>query len=291
MGGHIASVSQLAVAVAGIVCWPGPNSPPPRNRPGSGHPLSCSVLVTWLPHRIGCTTGRYPPSDPVGDTGHFMSLVVTILLLGLLAGLSPATIIVFILVLATTRAKVNAAAFLIGWSVSLVVVFGVSYTVGGTHTLQQGGGRPALEIIEILLGIALIFAASRQWQHRNRPRTNSGVTRNLTARLQRLNPWQAAIVGILKQPWALTAAAAIVVIRDHAAWEVALIAFIVFTVVSTATVGLTFLYFARRPGEAQDHLEELRDRVVRAGPTIAVVVYLLVALYLIVEGVRGIVNS
>jgi hypothetical protein len=220
-----------------------------------------------------------------------MSLVITILLLGLLAGLSPATIIVFILVLATTRAKVNAAAFLIGWSVSLVVVFGVSYAVGGTHTAQQGGGRTALEIIEILLGIALIFAASRQWRRRNYPRTNSGVTRNLTARLQNLNPWQAAIVGVLKQPWALTAAAAVVVIRDHAAWEVALFAFLVFTVVSTATVGLTFSYFARRPGEAQEHLEALRDRLVQAGPTVAVVVYLLVALYLVVDGVRGLVNS
>ena len=205
--------------------------------------------MTWLPHRFGCTTGRYPPSDPVGDTGHFMSLVVTILLLGLLAGLSPATIIVFILVLATTRAKVNAAAFLIGWSVSLVVVFGVSYTVGGTHTLQQGGGRPALEIIEILLGIALIFAASRQWQHRNRPEPIGGNPQSHCPPAK-AQPVQAAIVGILKQPWALTAAAAVVVIRDHAAWEVALIAFIVFTVVSTATVGLTFLYFARRPGEA-----------------------------------------
>jgi uncharacterized BrkB/YihY/UPF0761 family membrane protein len=89
----------------------------------------------------------------------------------------------------------------------------------------------------------------------------------------------------------LTAAAAVVVIRDNAAWEVALIAFLVFTIVSTATVGLTFLYFARRPGEAQAHLEALRDRVVRAGPTIAVVVYLLVALYLVADGVRGLAHS
>jgi hypothetical protein len=57
-----------------------------------------------------------------------MSLIITIVLLGLLASLSPATIVVFILVLATTRAKVNAAAFLIGWSVSLVIV---SFEVGG----------------------------------------------------------------------------------------------------------------------------------------------------------------
>ncbi len=216
-----------------------------------------------------------------------MSLVITILLLGLLASLSPATIVVFILLLATTRAKVNAAAFLIGWSVSLVIVFSVSYAVGGTHDAQHGGGHTALEVIEILLGIGLVFAAKRQWQIRNRPRTPSGVTRNLTARLQRLNPWQAAIVGVLKQPWALTAAAAIVVIRHHTAWEVAVIAFLLFTVVSTATVGLTFLYFARRPREAQEHLEALRDRVVRAGPTIAVAVYLMVGLYLIADGVRA----
>jgi hypothetical protein len=220
-----------------------------------------------------------------------MSLVVTILLLGLLSSLSPATIVVFILLLATTRAKVNAAAFLIGWSVSLVVVFSISYAVGGTHTAQQGGGHTALEIVEILLGIALILAASRQWRRRNQPRTGSGVTRNLAGRMQNLNPWQAAIVGVLKQPWALTAAAAVVVIRDHAAWEVALIAFLVFTIVSTATVGVTFLYFARRPGEAQAHLEALRDRVVRAGPTIAVFVYLLVALYLVADGVRGLAHS
>jgi len=220
-----------------------------------------------------------------------MSLVITILLLGLLASLSPATIVVFLLLLATTRAKVNAAAFLIGWTVSLVIVFSVSYVIGGSHDAQHGGGRTAVEIIEILLGVGLIFAAGRQWKSRNQPRTPSGVTRNLTARLQRLNPWQAAIVGVLKQPWALTAAAAVVVIRDHVAWEIAVIAFLVFTAVSTATVGLTFLYFARRPGEAQDHLEALRDRVVRAGPTIAVVVYLMVGLYLIADGVRGLANS
>jgi len=212
----------------------------------------------------------------MGDTGHSMSLVITILLLGLLAGLSPATIIVFILVLATTRAKVNAAA---------------SYALGATRALQQGGGHTTAEIVEILLGVALIFAADRQWRHRSRPRSSSGVTRTLSARLQKLNPWQAAIVGVLKQPWALTAAAAVVVIRDHVAWEVAIIAFLVFTVVSTATVGLTFLYFTKRPGDAQEHLEALRDRVVRAGPTIAVALYLVVALYLIVDGVRGLISS
>jgi hypothetical protein len=47
---------------------------------------------------------------------------------------------------------------------------------------------------------------------------------------------------------------------------------------------LTFLYFTRRPGDAQEHLEALRDRLVRAGPTIEVIVYLMVGAYLIADG-------
>jgi hypothetical protein len=214
-------------------------------------------------------------------------LVITIVLLGLLASLSPATIVVFILLLATTRARANAAAFLIGWTVSLIVVFTVSYSVGEARATQHGSGRVAVDVIEILLGVLLLATAGRRWDRRNEPRTPSGMSRNLTARLQQLNPWQAVIVGVLKQPWVLTAAAAMVVIRDHAALIVVVIAFLLFTVVSTATVGLTYLYYARRPGDAQAHLQVLRDRMVQAGPALMAAVCLAVGLYLIADGILG----
>jgi hypothetical protein len=90
-----------------------------------------------------------------------------------------------------------------------------------------------VEIIEILLGIPLIFAATRRWSDRNEPSTSSGVGRILTARIHELNPWEAAVVGVLKEPWALTAAAAVVVIRDHAALGVA--------------VGALFVSWSSRP--------------------------------------------
>src|SRR5271169_1988421 len=106
-----------------------------------------------------------------------MSLLITIGLLGLLASVSPSTIVVFILLLATTKARSNAAAFLIGWSVSLIVVFAVSYAAGGARLIQHGSGSTVVAVIEILLGAALAVAAVRQWRHRDRPRTSSGVTR------------------------------------------------------------------------------------------------------------------
>ncbi len=50
-----------------------------------------------------------------------MRLVITILGLGLLASLSPSTIIVFMPVVASTRARLNAVAFLIGWGAVFTV--------------------------------------------------------------------------------------------------------------------------------------------------------------------------
>ena len=220
-----------------------------------------------------------------------MSLVITIALLGLLASVSPSTIVVFILLLATTRARVNAAAFLIGWSVSLIIVFTVSYAVGGIRATQHGSGSTAVEVIEVLLGAALAVAAARQWRRRDRPRTGSGVAKKFTARLKQLNPWEAATVGVLEQPWTLTAAAAVVLLRHHSAFLIVVFAFLAFALLSTATVGLIFLYYARRPGEAEAHVSDLKDRLVRTGPAVFAIVSAAVGVFLIIDGVTGIVRS
>jgi hypothetical protein len=220
-----------------------------------------------------------------------MSTVIILAVLGLLASVSPSTIVVFILLLATARARVNAAAFLIGWSVSLIIVFAVSYAVGGVRATQHGSGSTAVDVIEIMLGAVLAVAAARQWRRRDRPRTSSRVAQKFTARLKQLNPWEAATVGVLEQPWTLTAAAAVVLVRHHSAALVVVFAFLAFALLSTATIGLIFLYFARRPGQAEAHLADLRDRLVRAGPTIFAVVSAAVGVFLIIDGVIGIVGS
>lgn len=220
-----------------------------------------------------------------------MTLLIPVLFLGLLASLSPSTVIVFILLLATTRARMIAAAFLIGWCISLVVVFAASYALGGARVSQQGSGRIAVQVVEILLGVALIAVAVRQWQQRNTPRVSTGVTKRLMGHLEELNPWEAAMIGVVEQPWTLTAAFAVVLIRHHSAALIAFVAFLVFTIVSTATVGLIFLYYARQPEQAEAYLSALRDRVVHAGPAIFAIVSLLVGAFLITDGILGIAGS
>ncbi len=220
-----------------------------------------------------------------------MGLIIPIVLLGLLASLSPSTIVVFILLLGTLRARLNAVAFMIGWGISLTLVFLVSYAIGGAGPLEHRGGRAGVDIAEIVLGLGLTLVGVREWRGRARPRKSSGVSRRFSAHLKELHPWEASVVGVLEQPWTLTAAAAVIVVRHHEAAVIAFVAFVAFTVLSTATVGVMFLYYARRPGEAQVRLAELEVWVRRAGPALIAGVSFLVGLYLIVDGAIGLAGT
>jgi hypothetical protein len=107
--------------------------------------------------------------------------------------------------------------------------------------------------------------------------------------MDNLTPFGAAVVGILKQPWAITTAAALVVVKKHDSALVVAIAFLLFTIASTATVAAMFLYFARYPGEAQARLAALRDRVVAAGPAAGAVAGAVVGGFLIIDALLDLI--
>lgn len=224
-----------------------------------------------------------------------MGLILPLLFLGLMASLSPATIVVFVLVLGTAKARVNAVGFLFGWGLSLTVVFATSYALAVTGAAQRGGGRTSVAILEFLLGAALMVASIRLWRRRTKdprvpddPSQAAGWgTERLMGHMDGLTPLGAAVVGVLKQPWAITSAAALVVVHSQTTGLLVAIAFALFTVASTATVALMFVYYARYPGEAQTRLAELRDRAMAAGPTAGAVAGMLVAGFLIIDGLLG----
>lgn len=213
-----------------------------------------------------------------------MGLIVPVLVLGLLASLSPSTIVVFILLLGTARARVNALGFLVGWSVSLTFVFAASYLVGASHPLEGVGGRTSVQVAQVLVGLGLLGVGLRQWWRRASALAAPPPRSSATPSLGRLNPWGAAVVGVLKQPWAITAAAALVVLDHHTGLPAVVIAFVLFTAASTASVALLFLYYARQPGEAEARLAALRVRLTEAGPALFAGVAVLAGIFLAVDG-------
>ena len=222
-----------------------------------------------------------------------MGLILPLLFLGLMASLSPATIVVFVLVLGTARARVNAVGFLFGWGVSLTIVFAASYALAASGETRSSGGRTSVAVLEILLGVVLLVVAVRVARRGQRPapEVETSPSRWGTARLvghmESLTPVGAAVVGVLKQPWAITTAAALVVAHSHTTGILAAIAFVLFTVFSTATVGLMFVYYSRYPGEAEARLADLRDRAVSAGPALGAAVATMVGIFLILDGLFG----
>lgn len=83
-------------------------------------------------------------------------------------GISPVPVIAVILMLFSSRARVNGPLFLAGWVTGLVVVAGGSYLladlldVGSDSTASDG-----VSWLKVALGVLLLLAAMRNW--RNRP--------------------------------------------------------------------------------------------------------------------------
>jgi Sap, sulfolipid-1-addressing protein len=228
-----------------------------------------------------------------------MGLILPLLFLGLMASLSPATIVVFVLILGTAKARVNAVGFLFGWGLSLTIVFGASYALAASGVSQRGDGRTVVAILEFLLGVGLLVASTRLWRrettdptipahHPEGSASSAWGTERLVSRMDTLTPVGAAVVGVLKQPWAITTAAALVVVHNQTTGLLAAIAFALFTLASTATVLLMFVYYARYPGDAQERLAALRDRAVAAGPAVGAVAGMLVGAFLVVDGLLGV---
>jgi hypothetical protein len=219
-------------------------------------------------------------------------LWLSILGLGLVAALSPVTLVVFILVLETTRARTNSVGFLVGWAVSLLVVFGLCYAAGQSSLANSNNDRQAvIGTAEILLGALLALIAYRTWKGRKSGSESTMISKDLEARVARLRPWQSVLFGVLKQPWTWTALAAVAVLHDKRSAFSASLAFLVFAALSTSAVILMFVYFLIRHDEAHEKLEEIRVWLTDVAPRYLIPVLFVVAVILFAVGVVGLLSA
>jgi uncharacterized membrane protein YdjX (TVP38/TMEM64 family) len=76
--------------------------------------------------------------------------------LGLLASVSPSTLIAFAALLASGRPKRNAVAFLVGWNISLIIVFTLCYGASkSTLSTLHTDGHVVTCVVEVVLGVAV----------------------------------------------------------------------------------------------------------------------------------------
>lgn len=90
-----------------------------------------------------------------------------VLPLGVGVAISPVPIIAAILLLLSPRAKRSSTGFLLGWLTGILVAVVVFALLGSAIPERDpGASRPVAGAIQIVLGVALLLLALRQWRSR-----------------------------------------------------------------------------------------------------------------------------
>src|SRR5690348_4017378 len=89
-----------------------------------------------------------------------------ILPLGVGVAISPVPVIAVVLMLVTPRARTNGPAFVVGWLAGLGIVGVMVLSVSPSTTSDSGGPATWVSLVKLLLGLALLAMAAKQWHGR-----------------------------------------------------------------------------------------------------------------------------
>ena len=95
-----------------------------------------------------------------------------ILSFGVGVALSPIPIIAVVLMLSTPGGRANGLAFLGGWILGIAVLGAIVLLLaGGASASKHGAPATWVSVVKIILGVALLLLAAREWRGRPRGRT------------------------------------------------------------------------------------------------------------------------
>jgi threonine/homoserine/homoserine lactone efflux protein len=206
--------------------------------------------------------------------------------------LSPIPIIAVVLMLATPRGGANGPSFLLGWIVGLAAAGTVVLLVSGGAGASDGGAPATwVSVVKLVLGVALVALAIRQW--RGRPRGDAAPELPAWMRtIDTFTPVKSAGLGVLlsaANPKNLLitvgAAAAIAQTGTSAGGEA--VALAVFVVLGTVGPGLPLAIYLALGARSRTVLEGLRTWMAAHNTAIMAVLLVVIGLKLVGDGIAG----
>jgi threonine/homoserine/homoserine lactone efflux protein len=215
-----------------------------------------------------------------------------ILVLAVGVALSPIPIIGVVLMLATPRGRANGSAFVLGWILGLAGVGAIVLLI--SNAADAGTlGQPAdwLNVLNLVLGLALLLIALRQWRERPREgepaempswmrvvdRFTAGRAAALGVALSAINPKNLLLV--------IAAAAAIAQTGISTGRQVASLA--VFVFIGAIGPGIPVALYLARGERSWRFLDDLKGWMARNNATIVAVLCLLIGAKLIGDAISG----
>ncbi|MGZ4143369.1 MAG: GAP family protein [Actinomycetota bacterium] len=199
-------------------------------------------------------------------------------------------VIAVILMLFSSRAKVNGSAFVAGWMITLSVLFGIVYVV--SHQSNAATNTTTSDTIswgKIVLGGLLLLLAVRDWRSRPAPGTEPEMPKWM-ATVDTLSPGKAfglavVMAGVNPKNLLLTVAAAAGLAQLGLSTSDAVVSLIVFVVVGSLTIAGPVVYYFLGGERAKTALDSLKDWLAIHNAAVMTVLFVVFGVDLIAKGI------
>lgn len=205
--------------------------------------------------------------------------------------ISPVPIIAVVLMLVTPRARVNGPAFVAGWLAGLAIVGAIVLALAPDATTDTGSPKSWVNVLKLLLGLALVAMAAKQWRGRPRGAEEPPVPKWMGA-IDGFNAPKAFAVGAFLSGLnpknlllAVAAAAAIVQIGISDGDEA--VAYLVFALVATVGVALPVAIYFAMGERAAELLHRLNGWMAHNNAVIMAVLLLVIGAKLVGDAISG----
>ncbi len=198
-----------------------------------------------------------------------------LILIALVITLEPIPLVSFLVIVASRRGVLKGAAFIFGWLVSLAIVIAVTVLATGNNPPKPNTAPSLASLaVKILIGVALLLIALRQYRKRGRPKKEKKVPKWQTG-VDNMSPLYAAGVAVLVQPWGLVAAGVADIMEAKlSSWEDYL-SIIIFCLISVSSMLTIEIYAGFWPERCQRSITGIRtwidthtDQVIIVGSTV-----------------------
>jgi threonine/homoserine/homoserine lactone efflux protein len=205
--------------------------------------------------------------------------------------ISPVPIIAVVLMLVTPRARANGLAFVVGWLAGLAVVGAIVLAIAPDASTDSGGPKTWVSVLKLLLGLALVAMAAKQWRGRPRGDEEPPVPKWMGA-IDAFTAPKAAGAGALlsalnPKNLLLAVAAATTIAQAGISGGEEAVVYLVFAVIATVGVAIPVVIYFAMGERAAELLHRLNGWMAHNNAVIMSVLLVVIGAKLIGDAISG----
>jgi threonine/homoserine/homoserine lactone efflux protein len=204
--------------------------------------------------------------------------------------ISPVPIIAVILMLFSTRARVNGPMFLAGWALALAVISSVAYYISdAADAATNSNASDGVSWSKILFGVIFLLLAARSWRNRPAPGAAPEMPKWM-AGIDSFSPGKAfglavLLAGVNPKNLLLAAGAGSALAQLGLSTTDAVVSLVVFVVLGSLTIVGPVVYYLVGGDKAKAELDSMKGWLAAHNAAVMTVLFLVFGVDLIAKGI------